>query len=495
MKKQILIMVAALGLLTACDPSKDSIGMPGNSSLSGDQLASGFTTKQFSDETYTSEAADGNYFQFFTSPSRVVTIYQLDEEGNRNVLASGKANGTFKIVPKRGNPTEQTYYIETRDFNGNTITANKTASVYVPQELEPAVRWLASDAYGSKTWHWDLSFREGPVWGNLGYAAGDDWTSGIWWGATPEELTGQLQHSDTGVATGEESSSATMVIYDDGNIACFDAGGNQIRKGKYSVEDFQLERHIPSVDGSQANWAYGKLKTTEGAILFPFQINSGGNKPTEFEIIDIDANHLRLIYAPAGTGSWSEATWWAFTSHSDDEAAMTNFDTKNWTWDTEFREDGAVWGNTGYAAGEDWTSGIWWGSNPEGLTGQLQHSDTGVATGEESADATMTFDWKKGKVTCYAADGSEIRSGNYSVIWLGGEPDQPSIDGSQSKWAYGTLTTDPGSILFPFQINSGGNKPTDFEIMQLDADHIKLIYAAPGTGSWSEATWWAFKAK
>ena len=47
----------------------------------------------------------------------------------------------------------------------------------------------------------------------------------------------------------------------------------------------------------------------------------------------------------------------------------------------------------------------------------------------------------------------------------------------------------------PFQINSGGNKPTDFEIMQLDSEHIKLIYAAPGTGGWGEATWWAFKKK
>ena len=495
MKKQILIMVAALGLLTACDPSKDSVSMPGNSSLTGEQLASGFTTKQFADEAYLSEAADGNYFQYFTSPSRAVTIYQLDEEGTRNVLASGKPSGTFKIVPKRGNPTQQTYYIETRDFNGNIITGTKTATVYVPQELEPAVRWLASDSYGSKTWRWDTEFRAGPVWGNAGYAAGDDWTSGIWWGATPEELTGQLQHSDTGVATGEESENATMVIFDDGNISCFDAGGNQIRKGKYSVEDWSLERHIPSVDGSQANWAYGKLKTTEGAILFPFQINAGGTKPTEFEIIDIDANHLRLVYAAPGTGSWSEATWWAFTSNSDDEAALTNFDTKNWTWDTDFREDGAVWGNVGYAAGEDWTSGIWWGCPPEGLTGQLQHSDTGVATGEESADAYMTFNWKTGKVTSHAAGGAEIRSGNFSVTWLGGEPSQASVDGSQAKWAYGTLTTDPGSILFPFQINSGGNKPTAFEIMHLDADHLKLIYAAPGTGSWSEATWWAFKKK
>ena len=109
MKKQILIMVAALGLLTACDPSKDSIGMPGDSGLTGDQLGSGFTTKQYADETYTTESADGNYFTYFTSPSRVVTIYQLDDEGSRNVLAAGKANGTFKIVPKRGNSPEQTY--------------------------------------------------------------------------------------------------------------------------------------------------------------------------------------------------------------------------------------------------------------------------------------------------------------------------------------------------------------------------------------------------
>ena len=287
--------------------------MPGNSDLTGEQLANGFAVKQYSDETFTTEAADGNYFTFTTSPSRVVTIYQLDAEGNRNDLASGKANGTFKIVPKRGNPTTQTYYIETRDFNGNVITGSKTAEVFVPSELSPEMRLLASDSYGSKVWKWDTEFRgDGAVWGNLGYAAGDDWSSGIWWGAKPEELTGQLQHSDTGVATGEESAAATMLMYDDGNIACFDAGGNQIRKGKYSVEGWTGEKTQASVDGSIAKWAYGTLVTTEGSILFPFKINGGGEKPTKFEIIQLDASHLKLIYAAPGTGGWAEATWWAF---------------------------------------------------------------------------------------------------------------------------------------------------------------------------------------
>ena len=491
-------MVAAVGLLTACDPSKDDISMPGNSDLTGEQLASGFSVVQYADEEYTTEAADGNYFKYTTSPSRVVTIYQKDDEGNRNELASGKANGTFKIVPKRGNPTSQTYFIETRDFNGNIITGQKTATVYVPSELEPSVRLLASDAYGSKTWKWDTEFREdGAVWGNAGYAAGDDWTGGIWWGAKPEELTDQLQHSDTGVATGEESAAAAMVIYDDGNIVCFDAGGNQIRKGKYSVEGWTGEKSQPTVDGSIANWAYGTLVTTEGSILWPFKINGGGEKPTRFEILQLDASHLKLMYAAPGTGGWGEATWWAFKSNSDGEGALTGFDNKAWTWDTEFREDGAVWGNAGYAAGDDWTGGIWWGCGSEELANsQLGHSDTGVATGEESADAYMTFDWKTGAVKSYSGAGAEIRSGKFEILnWGNGEKTVATVDGSIANWAYGTLHTDAGSILWPFKINGGGEKPTDFEILQLDNDHLKLMYAAPGTGGWGEATWWAFKKK
>ena len=91
-------MVAAVGLLTACDPSKDDISMP-SSSLKEQQLSDGFTFKQY-DETYTQEKADGNYFTFFTSPSRVVRIYQVDADGVENTIFSGAANGSFKIVPK-----------------------------------------------------------------------------------------------------------------------------------------------------------------------------------------------------------------------------------------------------------------------------------------------------------------------------------------------------------------------------------------------------------
>lgn len=80
-------------------------------------------------------------------------------------------------------------------------------------------------------------------------------------------------------------------------------------KGKFSVTGWTGERSYASADGSQASWSYGKFTTTAGSILWPFQINSHSSGhdattlPTEFEIMQLDANHLKLIYPQKGTGS------------------------------------------------------------------------------------------------------------------------------------------------------------------------------------------------
>ena len=501
MKKSILFMAAAAALFVACDPSEDDISMPSGTNVTAEELEEGFIVTQYEDEDYTTEAENGNYFEFYTSPSTIVKVYQLTDDGEEDVLESGVANGRFSIIPSRGSSSTQTYYVSTQGFDGSTVTITKTAEVYVLSELSAEMRLLASDNYSYKIWKWDVDWRDdGYVWGNAGYSAdvGSNWTSGIWWGCSPEDLTEQLSHSDTGVATGEESSDAYMEFNDDGTLVTYDAGGNKIRSGKYEVSGYDGSRSQASIDGTQSEWAYGTLTTTAGSILFPFQINGGGYTPEDFEIMVLDANQLQLIYAAEGTGNWSECTWWAFKSLSDPDASLTNYDEKEWTWDTEFRDDGAVWGNAGYSAdaGSNWSSGYWWGSTPEDLTTQLSHSDTGEETGEESSDAYMVFNYEASTITTYAADGTQIRSGSYSISdWGMGERTVASIDGTQSEWAYGYLNTDAGTILFPFQINGGGYTPTQFEIMTIDKDQLQLIYAAEGTGNWSECTWWAFKAK
>ena len=515
MKKISLSLLALAALLTACDPAKDDY-KDNAKTYTAEALGESFTFTQLDEEG--NPAPDGNYFTFQTNPATIVTVYNLDSDGNENILSQGTAVGSFKIAPKRGSDPNQKFYVRTRNADGTYTNAEKSVTVYVATELTPEMRLLASDAYGYKVWTWDDDFfeKDGVMacWGNMGYAPDNGSTfvnsgNGIWWGTNPEGLLTQLNHSDTGVATGEENSGAYMEFYDDGNIKTYDAGGNLIRSGKFSVEGWTGDRSHASHDGSQSEWSYGTLKTNAPAILFPFQINGNGTTVTEFEIMQLDASHLKLIYpikSDGTCGSWNEATWWAFKSNSDLEGAITGFDNKAWTWaDGFFEKDGvmACWGNMGYAPDNGSTfvksgNGIWWGTNGEGLVGQLQHSDTGVATGEEDSNAYMEFNWKMGTIKSFDAAGKEIRSGKFEILNTGMGKRQPSYDGSQKEWSYGTLHTDAGSILFPFQINGSGYKPTDFEIMQADEDHLKLVYPikSDGTcGGWNEATWWAFKKK
>ncbi len=519
MKKILISTIVALGLLASCDPATDDISAP-KGNITSEQLAAGFVTVQYSDDSYTTPQEDGNYFTFTTSPACAVEIYQINEDGSENQLGYGTA-GTFKLAPKRGSDTTQTVWLRTLNYDATEVVASKTYTVYVSGELTQEVRYLASDDYGSKTWKWDTDWRDDQgAWGNAGYSAGSGdggWAGGIWWACYPDDLTGQLNHAADNYGESYASVDCYMVFDEDGTIKRYDADGNAIgsNTAKYAVTDYTGEFHITSADGAAENFALGYLDTDAAGILFPFQINGGGTIATHFEILQLDANHLKLVYPyPANgeldSGNWTEATWWAFTSNSDAVASLTDFSSKSWTWDVDgYLQDGttpAAWGNMGYTPGTGDTfvndyNGIWWGCYPDDLVGQLNHSDTGIATGEESVDAYMTFDWNTNTVTSYDANGNEIRSAKYEISdWGNGEYTVPSADGSVENWAMGYLDTDAAGILFPFQINGGGTIATHFEILQLDANHLKLVYPYPAngeldSGNWTEATWWAFKAK
>lgn len=168
---------------------------------------------------------------------------------------------------------------------------------------------------------------------------------------------------------------------------------------------------------------------------------------------------------------------------------LTNGSKKTWTWDTDV--NGGSWGNLGYRgdSGENFAksgSGTWFSCPPADLSGQLQHSSSGVATGEENPNAYMEWSLNGTKIETYAADGKLVRSGTFNI-----DNYSKKIDG----WSIGTLTTSKEAMLWPWQINANGFAPTDFEVIQLDENKMVLVYAAAGTGAWSEATFWRFKAK
>ena len=495
MKKTILLFAVALGMLTACDPIKED-GTLQIDSYTSSNLLDGAEFSQYADQACTTPAADGNWIKYNIPNASGIYIYYIKADGSEFKLTSGASGGVFNFVPARGSDPNQTVYFKYINGNGDEVVASKDFTVAVAAELKPEVRLIASNAYGKKTWTWNVGNTNsgGHVWGNFGADGswrGDNLSDFVWWGVDDAaDLVDQLDHSVTGEATGEENNGATMVFTEDGLVKCYDANGTEIRSGSYEIKGWTGENH----DG----FKYGILHTSEGATLFPYEINAkdhGGKRyVTDYWIFTLTSDNLVLVYPDNGAFSgWSEGTYWNFKSTSDVSGMMTNYGSKTWTWNTgNTTTSGHVWGNFGADGnwrGDNLSDFIWWGVDDAAeLTGQLDHSVTGEATGEESNDATMVLN-EDGTVKCYDANGTEIRSGSFEI-------DLSTADG----WKLGTFKTTEAATLFPYEINAkdhGGKRyVTDYQIWKISDSEMTLTYPDNGAFSgWSEGTYWSFKAK
>lgn len=495
MKNKFYFAIAALAgaLLVACEPVLIE-GPKADAPIAANELQNSFVIDgQFADAACTIPQADGNYIKYHTSPARTVQVYNSKADGSKNVLVVG-ASGVFNITPRRGADTNQPFTVATINQDASVVSFDSSVNVYVPADLAPQVKVLTGES-GAKAWKWYTI--DGAAWGNCGYigvagqanvAAGE--VPGLWWGCPPADLeTEQIAHSgNTEYGYGDDN--AYMVFNEDGECISYKADGTQIAKGTYSLNDY---------DPSGENYLYGTLVTTDAPILFPFRVNTGGTRVNEFEVIYIDPNMMTLIDRNGNDEwGWSESTWWRFKNASDPDAALAGLGSRDWTY---YSIDGSTWGNCGYigvggqadvAAGE--IPGNWWGCTPVQLeTEQLAHSGN-VAYGYGSDGAYMTFNSIDGTVTSYTEDGTEIASSEYSV-----ENFDWTIlhDAENPGYKMGDLTTgeNPG-ILFPFRINAGGVKVTNYEILFMDGQMMTLIDRNGNEEwGWSESTWWRFQPK
>ena len=476
-------------MLTACDPIKED-GSMSIDSYTSSNLLDGASFSQYADEACTTAAADGNWIKYNIPNVSGVYIYYIKADGSEFKLASGASGGVFNFVPSRGSDPNQTVYFKYINANLEEVVATHEFTVQVAAELKPEIRLIASNDYGKKTWKWDASIT-GAVWGNMGYCGGAGKDVGIsgngqWWGVTStDEFNQQLQHSTDGVNQGDGDLNAYMVFTEDGVLNAYDATGKAIRTDSYTIENYN-----PS-----GEWKVGDLVTK--AILWPYEINSGANIPGRYEICYLTSDKMTLVYPDGGDfgslGNWGEATFWHFYSDSDVLGMAYGYDNgKDWTWDTE-ATDGVVWGNMGYCGGSGADVGIssngkWWGvtSEAEFMT-QLNHTNDGNAHGDESMDAFMTLT-PDGVITRHAGDGSVISSGTFSID-----------ETVKNDWKVANLNTTAGTILWPYEINSGGNMPTTFEMVYLTGSKMCLVYPDGGDfgalGNWGEASFWHFKAK
>jgi len=482
-------MVAAGVAVAACDPHVADEGSPSSQVLTEEQANEIVNIVQTDIDGEL--AADGNYFTYTTSPATIISIFTINDEGTERVLASG-TSGYFSIIPSRGSSNEQTFYVRIPNPNGTMTELSKTVNVYVPSEMALDLKLVVSNS-GSKVWKWDTTDGK-EFWGNMGYCggAGSDVAlnhNGQWWGVSSTEgFADQQNHRGSDTVTGDDDTNAFMIWSEDGTIKSYDANGQLIRTGTFEIQDY---------DASDASaWKVGTLHTSAGAILWPYEINSNGNMPTEFDLCYLSADKMCLVYPDGGAfdglGAWGEATFWHFASSSDVEGNLTNYADagKVWTWDTSDGKE--FWGNMGYCGGagiDVYTShnGQWWGvTSTEGFADQQNHRGSDTVTGDDDTNAYMII--TADEIKSYDASGKQIRSGYYTI-------DQSVA----TEWKVANLETTAGSILWPYEINSGGNMPTTFEMVYSDGSHFVLVYpdggAFDGLGAWGEATFWRFMAK
>jgi hypothetical protein len=484
MKKSILLFAVALGILTSCDPIKDEKDFD-VTNLTAEQLLNGATFSQYADQACTEPQADGNWIKYNIPNASSVFIFYKKADGSEFKLASGTAGGVFNFVPSRGSDPNQTVYFRYVNQNNEEVVASKEFTVQVAGELEMPIRFLASNDYGKKIWKWDPSIT-GAVWGNMGYLPGDGKSvgttgNGQWWGVTTsEEFNGQLQHTEDNTNHGDGDLAAYMVFTEDGLLKAYDATGSVIREDSYAVEGWD----------PAGEWKVGDLVTK--AILWPYEINSGGNIPGKYEIVYLTSDKMTLVYPDGGSqGGWGEASFWHFCSNSDILGMAAGYESgKSWTWDPSIT--GAVWGNMGYQPGDGASvgtsgNGQWWGvTTSEEFNGQLQHTEDNTNHGDGDLNAYMTFS-TDGILKAYNAAGEEIRSSAYEFV---------KVDGSD--WKVADLKTT--SILWPYQINWKANGfdpiPGTYEVVYMTNDKMTLVYPDGGSqGGWGEASFWHFMAK
>lgn len=486
-------MIAALGLLASCDPVQSEKDFD-PIATTAEELDAAITFAQYSKTDSVTPQADGNWITYKTSPEQIVTIFNLDADGNENVLAYGKTHGGFMLSPKRGSSNEQKIYVRVLNSDGTKVDVERTLTVDVPSEMAENLKFLCSNE-GTKTWKWNASAPGGYVWGNMGNWSGTDFdgkdfalNGGAWWGVTDaSELLEQLNHAVGGVAHGDESMDATMVFSEDGTITCYDADGKEFRKGKFSVTDYD-----PTYSNNKEYM--GILHTDAGSILFPYEINAGGNEPTWFYIAYMDATHLVLMYPD--TGEWNsdksnEGTFWQFTSTTDLVGALTDNSEATWTWDDE---SGQCWGNGGYGSfvyggSSSLTGGSWWGIPSTDLGEQVTSYGYGFA---DVNGTTMTFQ----------SDGTLTKSTGGKGTFAFDSKTTTDIGGFAEGTTWGRLTTTGDGILFPVRINAG-TTTNEFDVVYFDSDHLVLAYPNYPKGStssdgsdaasWMEGTFWRFK--
>lgn len=446
-------------------------------------LAEGITYTQYSDKECTQLDPAGNFVKY-SSAAGVVQVFSMT--GQSPLITA--AGGTFKLPVKRGHVGNISMRFRLQNADGTFTEATKEFTCTPPSELTREQILLSGD-YGQKVWMYAQDGTE--FYGNAGHtgegAAYDnfDVIDGYWWGVKDTEgIQGQIG-GPSPEAFGDEDLSAYMVFDEDGNVQTFTPDGTLVRKGGYSLENYDPER--------SSGWNLGTLKLSEAATLYPWAIDGSGTV-TEFEVMHLTPQSMYLVYnnSGGGPGDWDEITYWRFVSGTPDMYTLEG----KWTYGVElnsrysFVYGGAPEEGEGfdYNVLTDDLPGFSWGYAPSRLAEKSElYADKGQVFGDAAEGAYMVFneDW----VTSYSPTGEKVRESTWSI-----QMNDPTVKGRRGDNGIelGTLSTTGAGLLFPWTYQEPGVAVKEYKILYYDSNNIVLYKEGPEHEEFDNMTMWVF---
>ncbi len=445
-------------------------------------LAEGITYTQYSDKECTQLDPAGNFVKY-SSAAGVVQVFSMT--GQSPLITA--AGGTFKLPVKRGHVGNISMRFRLQNADGTFTEATKEFTCTPPSALTREQILLSGD-YGQKVWMYDQTFAP---WGNAGYLEGEGamfdvingWDS-WWWGVEDNEtFVDQVAGGIADKVYGDEDMSAYMVFDEDMLVQTFKSDGTLIRKGGYTLENYDPTR--------ASGWELGKLTTSEPAILFPWDVDGSGSVK-EFDVMYLTPQNMTLAYVPAGAGDWDTITYWRFVSGTPDMYTLEG----KWTYGVELNSRYSfVYGGApkegegfGYNVLTGDLPGFSWGYAPSRLAEKSElYADKGQVFGDAAEGAYMVFneDW----VTSYSPAGEKVREATWSI-----QMNDPTVKGRRGDNGIelGTLTTTGAGLLFPWTYQEPGVPVTEYKILYYDSNNIVLYKEGPEDPEFDNMTMWVF---
>ena len=446
-------------------------------------LAEAITYTQYADKELTQPDPAGNFVKY----NSAVGVVQVFSMTGASPLVTG-AGGTFKLPVKRGHVGNISMKFRLPNADGTFTTATKEFTCTPPSELTREQILLSGD-FGQKVWMYAQDGTE--FWGNAGHTGEGtaydnfDVIDGYWWGvADTEGIQGQIG-GPSPEAFGDEDLSAYMVFDEDGNVQTFTPDGTLVRRGGYSLENYDPER--------SNGWNLGTLKLSEAATLYPWAVDGSGTV-TEFEVMHLTPQSMYLVYNNEGgaPGDWGEITYWRFVSGTPDQYTLEG----KWTYGVELnsRYSFVYGGAPKEGEGFDYNvltgdlPGFSWGYAPSRLAEKSElYAERGQVFGDAAEGAYMEFkeDW----VTSYSPAGEKVREATWSI-----QMNDPTVNGRRGDNGIelGTLTTTGPGLLFPWTYQTPGVPVTEYKILYYDSNNIVLYKEGPEDPEFDNMTMWVF---